>query len=339
MIHKDKKTGLFFYRFQFNYKDYKKKGFRTKAEALEAENKKRRDLEGFGVVLYNLSDIYKKFVTRRSMRLKATTLEKDARQIEKYILPSFPSVSSVSVPAIVSWKADLINKGFAESYINQVIKCFRQLMRFASSYAPLHPGVLEELESVRLHQVKPDMVIWSVDEFKQFISTFASTDPFRILFECLFFSGMRISELRALKPADLVGDEIVINKRLESKSKDHKGITTLKTSASNRRVLMPHAFMERLRSVAVSPGLYLFPISESSIRRALDSHVALSGVKKIRIHDLRHSACSFWINSGMSIRLCSERLGHSSPSITMDYYWHLLPNEQRQVVSLIESSF
>lgn len=338
MIHKDKTTGLYYYRFQYNYKDYKKKGFRTKAEALAAEDKRKHELLGFETQINNLSSIFEKFKIKRALRIKPTTLEKDNRQIEKYILPYFPTVGSVTISSINSWKVDLIKKGFVETYTNQIIKCFRQLLKFASVYAPINKGVMAELESVKLHQVKETMLIWSLEEFKAFISTYPFDDPYRLLFECLFYSGVRISELRALKMSDLVGDELVINKRLESKSKTHKGLTTLKTQNSNRRVLMPHTFMERLCSMDVLPGGFLFPVSESSIRRSLDSHSVLAHVKKIRIHDLRHSAASFWINSGMSIRLCSERLGHASVSITMDYYWHLLPNEQRLVVDLIEKN-
>lgn len=148
-----------------------------------------------------------------------------------------------------------------------------------------------------------------------------------------YFNEMGISELKALTPNDIIGNELSITKRLEVKAKV-KGITTLKTASSNRRVLMPSAIIDKIKTIT-NDGL-IFPTSETQIRRKLDEYIKKSGVKKIRLHDFRHSHASFLINSGCSIRLVSERLGHSSPSITMDYYWHLLPNEQEKIIDFIE---
>ena len=139
--------------------------------------------------------------------------------------------------------------------------------------------------------------------------------------------------VKALTKKDISNNELIINKRLEVKAKI-KGITTLKTASSNRRVLMPSSIIDKLRSLDSD---ILFPTSETQIRRKLLEYIKRASVKPIRIHDFRHSHASFLINSGCSIRLVSERLGHSSPSITMDYYWHLLPNEQEKVVNLIVS--
>ena len=56
-----------------------------------------------------------------------------------------------------------------------------------------------------------------------------------------------------------------------------------------------------------------------------------SGVKKIRIHDLRHSHASLLIELGFSPILISERLGHEKIQTTLDIYSHLYPNKDSLV--------
>ena len=175
------------------------------------------------------------------------------------------------------------------------------------------------------------MKIWSVDEFNNFLSVI--DDPYyKTLFNTLFWSGLRISELRALTQNDIKDNTLYINKRLDAKYT--KTFTTLKTQNSQRKVLMPSWIISDIKENCTDN--ILFPTSETQIRRMLDKYIKQSGNKKIRLHDFRHSHASYLINNGLSIRLVSERLGHSSPSITMDYYWHLLPNEQQKVIDLIE---
>ena len=57
-----------------------------------------------------------------------------------------------------------------------------------------------------------------------------------------------------------------------------------------------------------------------------------TGVKKIRIHDLRHSHASLLIELGFSILLVSERLGHEDIQTTLEIYAHLYPHKDEQVV-------
>ena len=64
-----------------------------------------------------------------------------------------------------------------------------------------------------------------------------------------------------------------------------------------------------------------------------------SGVKKIRVHDIRHSHASLLIELGFSPLLISERLGHENVETTLEIYAHLYPNKHGEVSSKLNELF
>lgn len=60
------------------------------------------------------------------------------------------------------------------------------------------------------------------------------------------------------------------------------------------------------------------------------------GLKKIRIHDFRHSHASYLINNNIEPMKLSKRLGHASITTTLDTYSHLYPDTQRSVASIFD---
>jgi integrase len=69
-------------------------------------------------------------------------------------------------------------------------------------------------------------------------------------------------------------------------------------------------------------------------------HPALkaAGIPRIRFHDLRHTYASLLIEQGENIKYIQTQLGHSSPSITMDVYAHLMKSSNQQAASRLENT-
>ena len=59
----------------------------------------------------------------------------------------------------------------------------------------------------------------------------------------------------------------------------------------------------------------------------MDRGAKQAGVKRIRIHDIRHSAVSLLIDMGFSAAAIADRVGHESIEITYNYA-HLFPSKQ-----------
>lgn len=70
----------------------------------------------------------------------------------------------------------------------------------------------------------------------------------------------------------------------------------------------------------------------------MDRGSAAAGVKRIRIHDLRHSSCALLIQLGYSPIQIAERLGHESGTIT-ERYSHLYPSVQTQMAARLDREF
>ena len=68
------------------------------------------------------------------------------------------------------------------------------------------------------------------------------------------------------------------------------------------------------------PDVRLFPLTKYGLTKAMKSGSKAAGVKRIRVHDLRHSHVSLLINNGFTAFEIGKRVGHSAEKITLRYY-------------------
>ncbi len=76
-------------------------------------------------------------------------------------------------------------------------------------------------------------------------------------------------------------------------------------------------------------------LRDTSTSNANNNFAKQAGVKKIRIHDFRHSHASLLANNGISIQEVARRLGHSDVSITLRTYAHLYPKESERALNVL----
>ena len=152
-------------------------------------------------------------------------------------------------------------------------------------------------------------------------------------FLLLYWTGMRIGELLALTYNDINLEEktISINKSYQRlKGKDM--ITQPKTPKSIRVITMPDFLAEEFREYCshlygIMKKERLFRFTKSHMEHCMATGIERSGVKRIRLHDLRHSHISHLIDLGFSAVAIADRVGHESIDITYRYS-HLFPSKQ-----------
>ena len=157
-----------------------------------------------------------------------------------------------------------------------------------------------------------------------------------------FRTGIREGELLALTPAGFNFEKktLRINKsyqRLEGEAV----IMDLKTPKSNRTIVMPdflaiemEDFIKSIYGIKMNDRI--FTISKSYLHHEMDRGAKLAGVKRIRIHGLRHSHISLLINLGFSALAIGERVGHEAVDITY-HYAHLFPTVQTDMAAQLET--
>ena len=118
-------------------------------------------------------------------------------------------------------------------------------------------------------------------------------------------------------------------------------ITTPKTRKSKRKVPIPDFLCDELREFIstrymITPDERLFPITKSYLSHEMIRGCKNTGVKNIRIHDIRHSHASLHINQGCDALILADRLGHEKVSTTLNTYSHLFPHKQQELVNNLE---
>jgi integrase len=77
------------------------------------------------------------------------------------------------------------------------------------------------------------------------------------------------------------------------------------------------------------------PIHPALFSYRFQRRARLAGVRPIRFHDLRHTHATHALRAGIHPKVVSERLGHSTVTITLDTYSHVLPSLQREAADTI----
>ena len=153
-----------------------------------------------------------------------------------------------------------------------------------------------------------------------------------------------IRKFLALTPSDFnfVTKQLIINKSYQRIGQKDM-ITDPKTEQSNRTISLPDFLCEEIQDFiaslyGITPNMRIFNVTKSYLHHEMDRGSAKAGVKRIRLHDLRHSSCALLIELGYSPIQIAERLGHESVTIT-ERYSHLYPSVQKQMADKLNKAF
>ncbi|MEA4821894.1 MAG: site-specific integrase [Erysipelotrichales bacterium] len=193
------------------------------------------------------------------------------------------------------------------------------------------------LKNIKMkYEERKEFEVWNDDEFKLFINCIQN-EIYKAFFTLLYYTGMRKGEAKALYKSDLSDHAVNIKKSMR---KGSDTISFTKTKSSERIVRLDSKTYALITPLKATEGLYLFgdeePLSNTTIQRIFDKGIKESGVKSIRIHDLRHSHATNLINAGANIVAVSKRLGHSDISITLRVYTHLMKRSEDELIAILE---
>ena len=340
---KDKKTGKWL--IQYRYTDWQ--GKRRKSTKREAEEWLRNFLitqkADFDM---KFADFWKMYCADMETRLREHTMRTKKYIVELKILPYFGNkrVNDITAADIRQWQNELIKMGYSPTYLKTINNQLSAIFNYAVRYYDLKSNPCAKAGSMGKSKAE-EMDFWTGEEFRKFIDSVMNKRLSYMAFMTLYWTGMRMGELLALNPKD-----VDLEKRTISITKSYQRlgkkdvITPPKTPKSKRVITIPEFLAADIKDYMDS--LYelqendrLFPITKYYLEHEMQRGIKESGVKRIRVHDLRHSHASMLIELGFSPLEIANRLGHEKVETTLNTYAHLYPNKQTKLAERLDSEY
>lgn len=320
--------------------------FATKREALEFERiykmKEKSDLN------MTFEDFFELYTTDKKQRLKLNTWLTKEHIVKTKIMPYFRNrkINEITAGDVVKWQNELIaykdevghplSDTYRKTIHNQLSAIFNHAMR----YYDLKSNPARKAGNMGKEQNK-EMLIWTRDEYQKFSQAIIDKDRSFYAFEMLYWCGIRLGELLALtqEDFDFTNNTVKINKSYQRlRGEDY--ITSPKTPKSNRTIKMPKFLVAEMQEYMAMLYGYkktdrIFQVTKSFLHHELDRGCKISGIKRIRLHDLRHSHVSLLIDLGFSVVAIADRVGHESIEITFRYA-HLFPSKQTEMADQLD---
>lgn len=339
-VYKDEKRGTWFISFQRKdpitgqSKTTKKRGFKTKREAVAAEKEMLLADEK------NTSATFAEIVTIWEDASQASPLvrQKHREHFEKRFPYYHDPIESISKAILSRWRGDLaMDDKYSTTTKNLTISYVKGVFRFAHEIYDLPDTAvfLKRLKSTD-EEAMQEFEVWTVQEFNQFIAK-VEHSVYNAYFNFLYWTGCRRGEAIALQKREVKDHEAIIKYSQRTQSDGLK--PTKKRNV--RTVRLDDKLWEQIKPLLDTEGDYVFGgktgLSPNAIDNVFQKAIAESGVKKIRLHDLRHSHATWLINNGVNIVAVSKRLGHKDISTTLNTYTHLLESTDNGMMEKINS--
>ena len=323
-----------------------KRGFATKKEAQEWE--RMFQLQNSSDMDMSFEAFTELYIRDMKSRLKENTWLTKEHIIRTKILPYFGKlkISEISTKEVIAWQNEMLvyrdekKKPYSQTYLKTLHNQLSAIFNHAVRYYGLRSNPAAKVGNMGSEEHK-EMLFWTKEEYKKFSFEMMDKPVSFYAFEMLYWCGIREGELLALTPADFD-----FQKRTVTISKSYQRIsgrdviTTPKTEKSNRTITMPRFLVEEIQeylAMQYDIGLNdrLFPITKNYLYREMQRGCKETGVKSIRIHDLRHSHISLLIDQGFSVVGIADRVGHESIDITYNYA-HLFPSKQTEMADKLD---
>lgn len=209
-------------------------------------------------------------------------------------------------------------------------------------------------------KVKP----FTLEEQKEFLKAIEG-HRHEVLFLVALYTGLREGEILALtwNDIDFIKNTITVSKTVsivvditkESRSKGYISIGTPKTVKGNRVVPLPDFLVKRLKQyklfkkeeslkigIQFKESNNLFTtrngtmLSAVNLQRMFKEILLKAGIENRKFHDLRHTYATRLFELGESAKTVQELLGHSSISMTLDIYTHVLKETKETAIEKLD---
>ena len=256
-------------------------------------------------------------------------------------------INRVTTAKVEKWITARHNEGMNIATIKKILVTLGQIMAYAvrHGYVDYNPARDAERPRGNGESEESKIRVLTPAEINSFLE--AEKDmKYRTLFMLALFSGARQGELLGLKWSDVDWENNQIH--IQRTFNNQRWYST-KTDASNRKIDLGPAMMKELKEwkLACPPNdLDLIfpneagqPINHNNlVKRYFEPALKKVGIEKIRFHDLRHTYASLLIEQGENIKYIQVQLGHSSPTVTLNVYAHLMKPVNQEAASRLENT-
>lgn len=230
-------------------------------------------------------------------------------------------------------------------------RAFSQAVRWGY----LARNVVEMVDPPRVPRY--ELTTLTADEVRRVLDA-AKGDRLEALYVLAVTTGMREGELLALRweHADVDRGTVRVVGTLqrtsvglviaEPKTKSSRRLVQLGPTAAN--ALRKHRLVqreERLKAGAIwrdedlvfsnQIGAAIEP--RNLVRRSFEPLLARAGVRRVRFHDLRHTAATLLLEQAVHPKYVSDMLGHANIAITLDLYSHVTPSMRSEAARVMDS--
>jgi integrase len=298
------------------------------------------------------SEVAKDWIEHKRLNLRETTWE----VYEGHVRNHFDDLEDLKINRITTATIEKFIRTRQERDMNigtlrKILVTLGQILSYAVRHKYIEHNPLRDAERPRgqgnVADGQDKTAILSPFQITAFLSK-VDEQKYCALFMLAIFSGARQGEILGLKWSDIDWQ----TKQVHVQRTFNNGrFFSTKTKTSNRKIdLGPKVITELKRWKLTCPinDLDLMfpndaggPINYSNmVQRHFLPALKAAGLPRIRFHDLRHTYASLMIEQGENIKYIQTQLGHSSPTVTLNVYAHLMkPTNQEAVCRLEERVF
>ncbi|WP_279153688.1 tyrosine-type recombinase/integrase [Thomasclavelia cocleata] len=312
-----------------------------------------------------LNELFKEYLDDIDLTHQDTTLDSIKYRYNTHIKPVFGDneLNDISIKKIRRYQKDFmdgkylkknVKEKYSVNYINIIIQLLKRLIKYANirHLIILDKDYIEDLDMIKdlvdKSKIKDEQIIWTIEEFENFIIK-VDDKKFNILFNLLFYCGLRKGEVISLKwkNLDLIEGTVTINSTSAKVRGKGQVIKAPKTANSYRTIYLHSSLHDKLleyyleikkeyihtNDLFVCGGKKM--ISFSTLDRRFEKYKKLSRNSDMNLHGFRHSHATFLLSITNKLYAVSKRLGHDSIEVT-ELYLHNSSAEQKELADIIE---
>lgn len=304
-----------------------------------------------------IDDLFQIYISYISNEVRRSSTEKKQQIYSHHIQPYMGDVllSELDVKTLQGWKNYMYQKNFKLHTMKNCYKELRAIINYALRVGYISFNPLVQVGDFKdAYRGKVEMDFYTAEEFRKYKTTFlqyaqeSNKYDYYVFFCLAYYTGARKGEIHALRWKHYNGANISIEKSISQKLTGGDVETPPKTPSSIRKVQLPTPLIEILNdhkerqkkiiSDWNEEGFicgYYKPLRDTQIDLENRKIAQAAELKRIRIHDFRHSHASLLINANISPLEVAHRLGHATVDQTLKTYSHLFPAESDKSLSLL----